>query len=88
MRQHFKDNNNRFAEAVWGRRWKEVFVQDKSLRQRPQAVYAPESASEMVAMQRIADHVLLRIQRRLQPRALHRLREAMERLGSTLPGTI
>ena len=88
VRRHFKDNNNRFAEAVWGRRWKEVFVQDKTLLQRPQAVYAPESASEMVAMQRIADHVLLRIQRRLQPRAFHRLREAVERLGSTLPGTI
>ena len=88
VRRHFKDNNNRFAEAVWGRRWKEVFVQDKTLLQRPQAVSAPESASEMVAMQRIADHVLLRIQRRLQPRAFHRLREAVERLGSTLPGTI
>lgn len=88
VQRHFKNNNNRFAEAVWGRRWKEVFVQDKSLLQRPQAVYAPEDAGEMVAMQRIADHVLLRIQRRLQPRAFHRLREAMERLGSTLPSTI
>ena len=88
VRQHFKDNNNRFAEAVWGRRWKEVFVQDKSLRRRQQAVYEPGAAGEMVAMQRIADHVLLRIQRRLQPRAFHRLREAVERLGSTLPGTI
>jgi hypothetical protein len=39
-------------------------------------------------MQRIADHVLLRIERRRQPRAFHRLREAMERLGSTLPATI
>ncbi len=88
VQRHFKNNNNLFAEAVWGRRWKEVFVQDKSLLQRPQAVYAPENAGEMVAMQRIADHVLLRIQRRLQPRAFHRLREAMERLGSTLPSTI
>ena len=88
VRRHFKDNNNRFAEAVWGRRWKEVFVKDKSLRRRPQAVYEPGDAGEMVAMQRIADHVLLRIQRRLQPRAFHRIREAVERLGSTLPGTI
>ena len=88
VRRHFKDNNNRFAEAVWGRRWKEVFVKDKSLRRRPQAVYEPGDAGEMVAMQRIADHVLLRIQRRLQPRAFHRIREAVERLGSSLPGTI
>ena len=88
VRRTFKNNNNRFAEAVWGRRWKEVFVQDKTLLQRPQAVYEPQNAGEMVAMQRIADHVLLRIQRRLQPRAFHRLREAVERLGSTLPGTI
>ena len=88
VRKHFKDNNDRFAEVVWGRRWKEVFIQDRTLLKRPQAVYEPETAGEMVAMQRIADHVLLRIQRRLQPRAFHRLREAMERLGSTLPATI
>ena len=88
VQRHFKDNNDRFAEAVWGRRWKEVFVQDRRLLKRSQAVYEPQNAGEMVAMQRIADHVLLRIQRRLQPRALHRLREAMERLGSVLPGTI
>ena len=88
MRRHFKDNNDRFAKAVWGRRWKEVFIQDRTLLKRPQAVYAPETASEMVAMQRIADHVLLRIERRQQPRAFNQLREALERLGSTLPGTI
>jgi uncharacterized protein (DUF2461 family) len=88
VRRHFKDNNDRFAKAVWGRRWKEVFIQDRTLLKRPQAVYEPESAREMVAMQRIADHVLLRIERRRQPRAFHRLREAVERLGSTLPATI
>ena len=88
VRRHFKDNNDRFAQAVWGRRWKEVYIQDRTLLKRPQAVYEPKTASEMVAMQRIADHVLLRIERRRQPRAFHRLREAMERLGSTLPATI
>ena len=39
-------------------------------------------------MQRIADHLLLRIHRRQQPRRLHWLRERLERIGSSLIDTI
>ena len=86
--RHYKANNNRFAQAVWGRPWREVYGQDASLRRRPQNSYSPPSVEEMVAMQRIADHLLLRIHRRQQPRRLHWLRERLERIGSSLIGTI
>ena len=86
--RHYKANNNRFAQAVWGRPWGEVYGQDASLRRRPQNSYSPPSVEEMVAMQRIADHLLLRIHRRLQPRRLHWMRERLERIGSSLIGTI
>ena len=88
MSRHYKANNNRFAQAVWGRPWGEVYGQDASLRRRPQNSYIPPSVEEMVAMQRIADHLLLRIHRRLQPRRLHWMRERLERIGSRLIGTI
>ena len=86
--RHYKANNNRFAQAVWGRPWREVYGQDASLRRRPQNSYSPPSVEEMVAMQRIADHLLLRIHRRQQPRRLHWLRERLERIGSSLIDTI
>ena len=86
--RHYKANNNRFAQAVWGRPWGEVYGQDASLRRRPQNSYIPPSVEEMVAMQRIADHLLLRIHRRMQPRRLHWMRERLERIGSSLIDTI
>ena len=84
MTRHFKSNNNHFAEAVWGKPWKQVFVHDDRLRQRPQSTYSPSSPSEAVRMNHIADHLLLRVARRLEKRPLHLLREPIERLGSVL----
>lgn len=82
--RHFKSNNNHFAEAVWGKSWKQVFVHDGKLRKRPQSTFRPSSPSEAVRMNHIADHLLLRVARRLENRPLHLLREPLERLSSTL----
>ena len=80
--QHFKANNNRFARLVWQRPWKDVFPHDKVLRQRPQNIFIPSGPEETVRMNRIADHLLLRIHRRQTERPLHALRESLERLAS------
>ena len=80
--QHFKANNNQFAKAVWGKSWKKVFIHDRNLQRRPQNTYAPLNLEEWVRMDRIADHLLLRINRRLQNRPLNGLRERMERMAS------
>ena len=80
--QHFKANNNRFAHLVWRRPWKDVFPHDKVLRRRPQNVFIPSGPEETIQMNRIADHLLLRIHRRQTERPLHALRESLERLAS------
>ena len=82
--RHFKSNNNQFAEAAWGKPWKQVFVHDDKLRKRPQSTFSPSSPSEAVRMNHIADHLLLKVARRLEPRPLHLLREPLERLSSAL----
>ena len=82
VQQHFKGNNNLFAKAVWGKSWKKVFIHDRKLQRRPQNTYTPLNVEEQVRMDRIADHLLLRINRRLQDRPLHGLRERVERLAS------
>ena len=59
-----------------------MFVHDGKLRKRPQSTYSPSSPSEAVRMNHIADHLLLRVARRLENRPLHLLREPLERLSS------
>ena len=82
--RHFKSKNNHFAEAVWGQSWKAVFVHDDKLRKRPQSTFSPSSPLEAVRMNHIADHLLLRVARRLEKRPLHLLREPLERISSIL----
>ena len=82
VQDHFKANNNLFAQAAWGRPWKEVFIHDKALLNRPENSFVPSGPEETVQMHRIADHLLLRIHRRQTHRRLHRLREPIERLMS------
>ena len=82
QQDHFKANNNLFAQAAWGRPWKEVFIHDKALLNRPENSFVPSGPEETVQMHRIADHLLLRIHRRQTHRRLHWLREPIERLMS------
>ena len=82
VRNHFKVNNNLFAQSVWGCPWKDVFVHDKALLNRPENSFVPSGPEETVQMHRIADHLLLRIHRRQTHRRLHGLREPIERLMS------
>ena len=82
VQDHFQANNDLFAQAAWGRPWKEVFIHDKALINRPENSFVPSGPEETVQMHRIADHLLLRIHRRQTHRRLHRLREPIERLMS------
>ena len=69
---------------VWGRQRNNVFVHDKALLDRPENSFVPSGPEETVQMNRIADHLLLRIHRRQTNRPLHGLREQMERLMSRI----
>ena len=84
---HFKRNNQRFARDIWGRAWHKVYQQDEALLNRERCEYQP-SRREQERMERIADHLLQRLRRRLQPRPLHGWREPLERLSFSLIDTI
>lgn len=82
VQNHFKVNNDQFAQAVWNCRWEKAFPHDHDLLRRPENSFRPRGPEETVQMHRIADHLLLRIHRRRTRRPLHGLREVIERIAS------
>ncbi len=64
--QHFKSNNNKFAKAAWGRKWKKVFPTSNQTAQRKQSTYNPGSIENEMHMHGIAHRLLNQIQRRIE----------------------
>ena len=42
VQDHFKANNNLFAQAAWDRPWNDVFVHDNGLLNRPENSFCPQ----------------------------------------------
>ena len=79
---HFAQSNDLFARTVWGKDWQKLFPEDAALIKRQRSTYRPQSLQEELMMHGIADHLLSRIQHKLNPKPWHVLTDPVERLSS------